>query len=83
MPCKVSSEYLVRSQCIAAIAAAKEIQTALEAYRVDTAEYPDTLTKLEKHIIKIPQAFNENFSYTLTKNTDKTTDFEIRYIGHI
>ena len=83
LPCRTSTEYLVRSQCTAALSALLEVQTALAAYQVDTADFPTSVDKLNQYLSKFPQSFKDNFSYKLLKKEDKTSDYEIRYIGHI
>ena len=62
----------------------KQVQTALAAYYVDTATLPESIDVIKKnYIAKFPQAFTDNFSYTLTKNSRGEPDYEIRYIGKI
>ncbi|NRH20471.1 hypothetical protein HOO68_00295 [Candidatus Gracilibacteria bacterium] len=83
LPCKTSTEYLVRSQCTAALSGLLEVQTALAAYQVDTADFPTTVDKLNQYLAKFPQSFKDNFSYKFIKNEGTSSDYEIRYIGHI
>lgn len=83
IPCKKYTEYLIRSQCVAASASLKQVQTALAAYQVDTMTLPETLDKIQLYLPKFPQAFTDNFSYKLTKNSRGEADYEIRYTGHI
>lgn len=73
----------MKVQCTGAIASLKEVQTALAAYYIDNATLPDNLDKLKLYLPKFPQAFTDNFSYKLTKNSRGEDDYEIRYIGHI
>ena len=85
IPCKKYTTYLVQSQCVAARASLREVQTALAAHQIDTGIFPENLDPIkEKYLQKFPQAFADNFSYkTIASNSNRMADYEIRYIGHI
>ncbi len=84
IPCRKYTTYLVRSQCTAALAALRDVQTSLMAYNIDTTSYPIDINKLSpSYLPKFPQEFTENFSYKHITNTWGQSDYEIRYIGHI
>lgn len=91
LSCQSSMNSQVRSECNAAIAIRKDVETALGAYYADKETYPDSIDKLDSSYLPKQETltkFKENFSYSNT-SSDKdgggwmNPSFEIKYIGHI
>ncbi len=88
LPCQSSSNYLDRSECVAAFSNMKDISTAIWAYYSDKEQYPDTLDQLNINYVpkqEILVSFKKNFTYKKIPRSGNLTydDFEISYIGHI